>query len=105
MAARNEQREKRIGRRLLAIEEGREDVAVQMIDGVERPVQCEGVRFRGGDADDEAADQARTAGYGDAVEIRKRSRARTASASSTAAESNATCRRLAISGTMPPYFA
>ena len=36
MAAGDEEREERIWRRFVAVEEGCEDVAVQMVDGVER---------------------------------------------------------------------
>ncbi len=46
-------------------------MAVQMIEGIERPVQRESVGLCRGDADDKAADQAGTTRYRDTVEIRK----------------------------------
>ena len=72
MAAGDEQREERIRRRLVALEERGEEVAVQMVDRVERQAGRERERFRRGDADDEAADESRPGRDGDAVELAER---------------------------------
>src|SRR5580700_6759137 len=72
MPARDQQREKWVRRRFRAIEECGEDVAVKMIDRIERLGQRECERLRGRDADDEAADQTGSAGYRNSVEIGER---------------------------------
>ena len=72
MAARDQQRQERVGRRLLAVQKRGENVAVEMVDGVERLIEGEGERFGGGHADDEAADQAGAARDGDAVNAAQR---------------------------------
>src|SRR5580698_1870931 len=69
VTAGNEQCEKRVRRKLFAIEKRCEDVSVQVVDGVDRFVQCEGECFCRGNADYEAADQSRSGGYCDAVDL------------------------------------
>ena len=72
VAARHEEREKRIGRFVVAIEKRREDVSVQVIDRVEWFVQREGERFGAGHADHETTDQPRSARNADRIDLRKR---------------------------------
>ena len=67
MAARHQQQQ--IGKRHLLGEAHRQRVAFEMVDGEERLVVREGHRLGGHDAHHHAADQARPAGRGDAVEV------------------------------------
>jgi hypothetical protein len=71
MTARYQEDQKGIGGCLRAIEERRENVTVQMVDGVERFAQRKSHGFGTGDADHQAADQAGTASNGDPIELRE----------------------------------
>ena len=74
--ARDEQREKRVRRRLVALEKRREEVAVQVVDRVERQAGRERERLGRRDADDEAADQPGSGGDRDPVELARARRLR-----------------------------
>jgi Fe-S cluster assembly protein SufD len=72
VTARDQEREKRVRRLDAGVDERRENMAVKMIDGVERFARRICDRFCRCDADDETADEPRSRRHRDAVEIGER---------------------------------
>ena len=100
MAARDQQQQ--IGKGHLFGQPHRQRMAFEMVDGEEGLVVGEGQRLGRHHAHHHAADQARPAGGGDAVELAELEAGGRPSASSTSPSMRSRWARAAISGTTPP---
>ena len=97
--------EQAIGKRRAVGEPRGERVRLEMIDRDQRLLADQRDRLGGGEADDHAADQSRSGGGGDAVEVGEAALPASAIALAMIMSSASTWARAAISGTTPPKAA